>query len=43
MRTTRPVFYITLRNVVDELPIYAQYWNVLEIENGVCKVLLPSG
>jgi len=50
-RATRPVFYITLRNVPYDyrcggrtayLRIYAQSWNVLEIENGVCKVMIAE-
>jgi hypothetical protein len=50
-RATRPVFYITLKAVPYDyrsagrtayLRIYAQSWNVLEIENGMCKVLFAE-
>jgi len=50
-RATRPVFYITLKPVPYDyrsagrtayLRIYAQSWNVLEIENGMCKVLFAE-
>jgi hypothetical protein len=46
-RATRPVFYITLNAVPYDfrsagrtayLRIYAQSWNVLEVENGICKL-----
>jgi hypothetical protein len=50
-RATRPVFYITLNSVPYDyrsrgrtayLRIYAQSWNVVEIENGVCRVMFAE-
>ena len=50
-RATRPVFYITLKGVPYDyrssdrtayLRIYGLSWNVLEIENGSCKVMFAE-
>ena len=50
-RATRPVFYITLNSIPYDyrsgnrtayLKIYGQSWNVLEIENGLCKVMFAE-
>jgi hypothetical protein len=50
-RATRPVFYITLKGVPYDyrsrdrtafLRMYGLSWNVLEIENGSCKVLFAE-
>lgn len=50
-RATRPVFYITLRGIPYDvrsasrqsyLNIYGLSWNVLEIENGSCKVMFAE-
>jgi hypothetical protein len=50
-RATRPVFYITLKAVPYDyrsagrtayLRMYALSWNVLEIENGVCRVMFAE-